>query len=162
MRIAHAVMLGLATLTGCSVAVPTGPSVAVMPAQGKPFEVFANDNAVCMQYAHTQVGVGPQQAGQTEMVASAATGAVVGAAAGAVLGDSSHDAGAGAGAGLLVGTAVGADSAYRSSSELQRRYDIAYMQCMYAKGNQLPHQASPYSGGQRYRYRVMPPPPPPY
>jgi hypothetical protein len=115
-----------------------------------------------MQYARTQVGVGPQQAGQTEMVASAATGAVVGAAAGAALGDSSHDAGAGAGAGLLVGTAVGADNAYRSSSELQRRYDIAYMQCMYAKGNQLPHQASPYSGGQRYRYRVMPPPPPSY
>jgi len=106
MRITRAVILSFAALTGCSVAVPTGPSVAVMPAQGKPFEVFQNDNAVCMQYARAQVGDDPQHAGQTELAASAATGAVIGAAAGAALGDSSHAAGAGAGAGLLMGTAI--------------------------------------------------------
>jgi hypothetical protein len=132
-----------------------------MPAQGKPFEVFQNDNAVCMQFAREQVGIDPQRAGQNEMAASAVTGAVVGAAAGAALGDSSRAAGAGAGAGLLMGTAIGADNANRSSGELQHRYDIAFLQCMYAKGNQLPNHAMPYYSGQRYyRYRVVPPPPP--
>jgi hypothetical protein len=36
---------------------------------------------------------------------------------------------------------------------MQRRYDIAYQQCMYAKGNQLP--------GQAVRQNIPPPPPPP-
>ena len=38
---------------------------------------------------------------------------------------------------------------------LQRRYDIAYMQCMYARGNQIPGVSQTYTG------TVPPPPPPP-
>src|SRR5208283_2584645 len=37
--------------------------------------------------------------------------------------------------------------------EAQRRYDIAYQQCMYANGNVIP--------GTRRVHRTLPPPPPP-
>jgi hypothetical protein len=33
---------------------------------------------------------------------------------------------------------MGAASGSDSSKEVQRRYDIAYQQCMYAKGHQVP------------------------
>lgn len=167
MRKINLLIANIAALAGCAVTVPTGPSVAVMPAVGKPFEVFQNDNEVCMQYAREQIGVDPQRAGQTEIAAGAATGAVLGAAAGAALGDSSRAAGAGAGAGLLMGTAIGAGNADRSSMALQRRYDIAYQQCMYAKGNQLPqadyshYRAMIYPTYSPPRASYPPPPPPP-
>ncbi|HEY3699427.1 MAG TPA: hypothetical protein VGK97_08855 [Spongiibacteraceae bacterium] len=173
MRKINFLIVSITALAGCAVTVPTGPSVAVMPAAGKPFEVFQNDNAVCMQYAREQIGVDPQRAGQSEIAAGAATGAVLGAAAGAALGDSSRAAGAGAGAGLLMGTAIGAGNADRSSSALQRRYDIAYQQCMYAKGNQLPQPDyshyremiyptySPSPPRISYPPPLPPPPPPP-
>jgi hypothetical protein len=64
----------------------------------------------------------------------AAAGAAIGAAAGNPL----VGAAIGAGSGLLVGGAAGIGNAQVSSAELQRRYDIAYQQCMYANGNQLP------------------------
>ena len=50
----------------------------------------------------------------------------------------SSGAGVGAGVGLLTGTAVGAGYGYDSAWVLQRRYDNAYLQCMYAKGNKVP------------------------
>ena len=34
--------------------------------------------------------------------------------------------------------AGGAEQAYYTDYDAQRRYDIAYLQCMYSKGNQLP------------------------
>ena len=69
--------------------------------------------------------------------------------------ESGPGAGAGAAGGLVMGTAVGSDRAYTSERDIQRRYDIAYQQCMYAKGNQLP--------GSYYRPQTAsyPPPPPP-
>jgi len=38
---------------------------------------------------------------------------------------------------------------------VQRRYDVAYMQCMYLKGNQVPPR------GLAAAYTAAPPPPPP-
>lgn len=143
----------LTALSACTPTLPAGPSVAVMPAKNKPFEVFQNDNAVCMDYARMQLGVDPQRNAQNTAVAGAVTGAVLGAAAGAALGDSSRAAGTGAGAGLLLGSAIGNNNAVRSSGELQHRYDVAYEQCMYAKGNQLPQMEYP-----RYRSAGYPPP----
>jgi hypothetical protein len=49
---------------------------------------------------------------------------------------------------------AGADP-YADDWALQRRYDNAYMQCMYAKGNQVPGVVRTYRGA------VPPPPPPP-
>lgn len=157
----HIICLGAAAallLSACA-EVPSQPSVAVMPAPGKPIEVFQSEDQQCRGYAQSQVG------GQTaggEVNNSTATGAVVGAAtgaaAGALIGRSGGAAGVGAGAGLLLGAAAGNNYGQASGYGLQRRYDIAYQQCMYAKGNQLP-PARP-----RYYYQAPPPgyPPPGY
>ena len=48
--------------------------------------------------------------------------------------------------GLLAGSAIGAGESSRSGYRcFRRRYDVAYEQCMYAKGNLLPGQRIPYN-----------------
>ncbi len=42
-------------LGGC-VTMPTGPTVRVMPSPGKPFEVFAEEDTICRQWAQQQIG----------------------------------------------------------------------------------------------------------
>ena len=83
-------------------------------------------------------------AAEDNAVRSAAVGTALGATAGAIIGSASGEPGSGAaigaGTGLLIGSAAGSDGMYGSSYQMQRSYDIAYMQCMYAKGNQLPGQ----------------------
>jgi uncharacterized protein YcfJ len=145
-------LAALTALTACTPTLPVGPSVAVMPAKGKTFEVFENDNAMCQQFARGQIGVDTQRNTHDDAAAGAVTGALLGAAAGAALGDSSRAAGAGAGAGLLMGAAVSNNNAVRSSAQLQHRYDVAYEQCMYAKGNQLPQVEH-----RHYRSAAYPP-----
>jgi hypothetical protein len=44
------VFVAVMSIGGCAT-VPTGPSVMVLPAQGKPFEAFQADDAVCRQSA---------------------------------------------------------------------------------------------------------------
>ncbi len=129
---------GLAsTLIACA-SIPSGPNIAVMPGPGKPFDVFQADNVVCKDYALHEIGVNPDEIARRQAATGAATGAVVGAAAGAVIGHGdSHATGTLAGMGALAGTAIGADAANQSRWTLQRRYDVAYAQCMYAKGNQV-------------------------
>jgi len=131
-----------ATLTACAT-MPTGPSVMSLPGTGKSFEEFRVDDAVCRQFAFEQIGgMTAQQASQSSAVTSAAVGTVLGAAAGAAIGSVSGDMGAGAaigaGSGLLFGSAMGSGYASASYYENQRRYDNAYIQCMYAKGNRVP------------------------
>jgi hypothetical protein len=146
--------LGVAVLLAGCATFPTGPSVAVMPAAWKPFEVFQAEDAMCRQWAAQQTGDSPQMAADNAMGRSAVVGTLIGAGLGALIGSASANAGLGAGigagAGLLGGMAAGAEPSYASGSELQRRYDIAYQQCMYAKGNQVPGAA------------YMAPPPPPH
>ena len=147
----------LLTLAGCAT-VPTGPSVMVLPAPGKPFEVFQVDDITCRQWAERQIGISPQEAMSQSTVSGAAVGTMVGAGIGAALGAAAGDMGAGAaigaGSGLLIGTSTGANAGQYYGYEAQRRYDNAYLQCMYAKGNQIP-------GVQRTRRvrRTAPPPP---
>jgi hypothetical protein len=83
-------LLGLGILGACTV-MPTGPSGLVLPAVGKPMDVFQTDEVGCRSYAQQQIGVTPEQQ-------------------------------AGAASGMT----------------LQARYDMAYIQCMYAKGNAVP------------------------
>jgi hypothetical protein len=131
----------LATITGCAT-IPTGPTLAVMPVPGKPFEVFVADDTVCRQFADRQTGVNPQTAATQDTVSGAAIGTAVGAIAGVAIGAAAGHpgvgAGIGAGTGLLAGTAAGAHAGYGTGFTLQQRYNIAYEQCMYAKGNQIP------------------------
>ena len=145
-------------LAGCTATTPSGPNVAVMPSPTKPFEVFQNDNYLCRDYASRSIGVDPYRNEQNQVVSSAVAGTAIGALAGAALGHGHGDSAAvGAGVGLLAGTAVGMDRAQYGNYRLQDRYDIAYMQCMYARGNQVPG----YSSQRRYSSPMPPPPPPP-
>jgi hypothetical protein len=139
-----------AALAGCA-SIPEGPSVRVMPAPGKPFDQFNEDNVICKEYARQQLGVDPNKVAEEKVLSGAAAGAAIGAVSGALIGGRGSAQG-GAGVGVLFGSAAGADAANRSTMSLQRRYDIAYEQCMYAKGNQIPGFPAP---------RYMPPPPPP-
>ncbi len=143
---------------GCAT-LPTGPSVNVMPAPGKPFDQFMAEDAVCRQYAERQLGMSPQETANRNAVTGAGVGTVIGAGAGALLGAASGHPGAGAaigaGTGLLFGTAAGASSGQAYGAEAQRRYDNTYVQCMYSKGNQVP-------GAVRRPVRRYYAPPPPY
>jgi hypothetical protein len=85
-------LLGLGLLSACT-AIPTGPSVLVLPAVGKPMDVFQTEEGECRSYARQQLGTAPEQTASGRM--------------------------------------------------LQARYDIAYIQCMYAKGNVVPGVAAP-------------------
>ncbi len=148
--------------TGCA-SIPNGPSVMVLPGEGKSFEQFRVDDATCRQFAFEQIGgVSGQQAAQNSAVTSAVVGTIIGAAAGAAIGSASGDMGAGAaigaGSGLLLGSAAGTGYASGSYYEAQRRYDNAYMQCMYATGNQIPGYRRSTSPPRSY----YPPPPPRY
>src|SRR5438094_3157119 len=135
------VLLGIGVLSACAV-VPAGPNVMVFPASGKPFEVFQADEAVCRQYARSQLGIEPAEAAGQSAITSGAIGTVAGAAAGALIGAGVGHAGAGAaigaGSGLVLGGASGVGASGASAATLQSRYDMAYVQCMYAKGTQVP------------------------
>jgi uncharacterized protein YcfJ len=135
-------------LAGC-VTQPMGPTVAVMPAPNKPFQVFADDQAVCKQFADSQTAGQAEQA-NNRAIGTAAIGTVLGAGLGAAIGGG-RGAAIGAGSGAIAGTAIGAGPAQRAEMTLQQRYDIAYSQCMYSRGNQVPGFQPGYA----------PPPPPP-
>jgi hypothetical protein len=152
-------VVGTLLLTACA-SVPTGPSVMVLPGTGKNFEQFQGDDAVCRQWALQQTGTTANKAATENTVGGAAVGTLVGAALGAAIGAAAGSpatgAAVGAGAGLLGGTAVGAGNAQGASMSVQHRYDVAYMQCMYLKGNQIP-----VARGSRPAYTAAPPPSPP-
>jgi hypothetical protein len=165
------ILVVIAALSGCAT-MPTGPNVMSLPGTGKSFEQFRIDDATCRQFAFEQAGgVAAQQAGQNAAVSSAVIGTALGAAAGAAIGSVTGDMGAGAaigaGTGLIIGSAQGSGYAASSYYEAQWRYDNAYVQCMYAKGNRVPVSgqfASPETSGQSRRMRQSPPPadyPPP-
>jgi hypothetical protein len=153
-----AAVLASAALVGCAT-LPEGPSVLVLPGQGRGFEQFQVDNAVCRDFAHQQVGGRSTGQALNESTArTAATTAILGAAVGAAV-DGGQGAGIGAASGALLGTAVGAGVGSESAWETQRRYDNAYQQCMYAKGHQVPTVSVNGHVGAR-AYAVLPPPPP--
>ena len=151
--------LAAAALGGCAT-MPTGPSVMVLPAPGKPFEMFQSEDLACRDWAAAQSGQQPAETVNQNLVGGAAIGTLVGAGLGAAIGAASGHVGGGAAigaaTGLVGGAAVASGPAYGAGWEVQRRYDIAYQQCMYSKGNAIPGvvQASP-------RARLAPPPPPP-
>ena len=134
-------LAAIALLTGCA-SVPAGPSVMVLPGDRATFHQFTVDEAACRRWAERQTGISAADAGNQTAVAGAAIGTAVGAAAGAAIGAAAGGPAAGAaigaGVGLLGGSAIGADYAYAAAGSIQRRYDAAYMQCMYASGHQIP------------------------
>ena len=153
--VALAVLCGL--LLGACSTVPPGPSVMALPGTGKSFDAFQGDDSVCRQWAAQQAGTTPERAGGLATAERAGVGTLIGAGLGAAIGALAHNPGlgaaVGAGGGLLAGTAVGAGAGQHAANEVQHRYDAAYEQCMYAKGDQVPGVAA--------RPAVSGPPPPP-
>ncbi|TAN39901.1 MAG: glycine zipper family protein [Nitrospirae bacterium] len=151
-------VMALSVLSGCAT-VPAGPRVMVLPAPGKPFEVFQEEDAACRIWAGQQIGMSQEELDQ-HTARSAAAGTAIGAGVGAAIGSAYGHAGRGAligaGVGLLSGLSAGSDSGRVYGWEAQRRYDMAYSQCMYAKGNQVPATSRRMRRTQRY----VPPPPP--
>ena len=151
-----------ALLLGACASLPGGPGVLVLPGTGKNFDQFRADDADCRQYANMQVGGNtPDQIAGDSVAKSAALGTAVGALAGAAVGGQ-DSAGAGAGIGMATGALAGTEAGNASALGLQRRYDYAFMQCMYAKGHKIPvsgrfeSQRPPAPGA-----RTPPPAPPP-
>ena len=130
-------------LSGCAT-IPPGPSVMVMPGNGKSFDAFQADDSVCRQWAQNQTEWNANQTVNENLAGGAIAGGALGAASGALIGAASGNVGPGAaigaGAGLLGGAFLGSTQGYGAGGEVQRRYDNAYQQCMYAKGNQVPGQ----------------------
>jgi hypothetical protein len=153
-------LIAFAALAGCTT-IPTGPSVMCLPGTGKSFDQFHIDDASCRQFAYEQVGgVTAQQAGQTAAVTGAVVGTALGAAAGAAIGGG-EGAAIGAGSGLIAGSVLGAGYASGSYYEAQRRYDDAYLQCMYAKGNRIPVYGQFTTPAPSEQTMSPPPHPPP-
>lgn len=158
-------LLALLALGACTT-LPSGPGVLALPGSGKSFDQFRFDEYECRQYASAQVGgTTAEQAAVDSGVKSAVIGTVVGAAAGAAM-DGGRGAAVGAGVGLLGGAAAGSSAASASAYELQRRYDFAYIQCMYAKGHKVPvsgeftHLPAGSPPAPSQPGAVQPPPPP--
>lgn len=156
-------LLALPLALAACVSLPSGPSVMVLPGTNMSFEQFRQDEYQCRQYAAEQIGQTPEGASDSSGLRSAAVGTAVGAVAGAAIGGR-RGAGVGAGTGLVVGSVAGANTAQVSGYEAQKRYDNAFIQCMYAKGHRVPVSgryspertpAAPAPGPAPY-----PPPPP--
>lgn len=163
-------LAGMLALGACAVAPPPGPTVMALPAQGKDFATFQQDDATCRQYASAQSGgTSPGQAANNSLATSAAVGTVLGAAAGAAIGAAAGNPAAGAaigaGSGLFLGGASGLGAAGYSAAAVQQQYDMSYVQCMSAKGESVPTALNapppgtygygygyPYYGGYPYGY----------
>jgi len=165
------IVFSTAALLAACVHVPTGPSVMVLPGNSKNFDQFRSDDYLCRQFASQQTDFQtPKQTGISSGMESAALATAIGAAAGAAFGGG-RGAAIGAGAGLLGGGLAGSSTAQSSSSLSQERYDIAYIQCMYANGHRVPVSArftEGLSGGTNQGVSPVPspsnrniPPPPP-
>ncbi len=149
-------LLALLLLGACTT-IPTGPSVMALPGTGRSFDQFRGSDAECRQFAIGQIGGATANETAIESgMKSAAVGATVGALAGAAMGGH-QGAGVGAGMGLLAGSAAGAGSGQASGYASQRRYDHAYVQCMYGKGERVPVSGQMSSAPAR---ALSPPPPP--
>jgi hypothetical protein len=155
--------LGVSGLLVACASIPSGPSVMVLPGSGKTFDQFRADDYLCRQYASQQSGgVTPNQASAASGVGSALVGSALGAAAGAAIGGGSGAA-IGAGTGFAAGGIAGTGAASASGYERQDRYDMAYIQCMYANGHRVPIQGNFVNepASQPVQPSSIPQPPPP-
>jgi hypothetical protein len=146
----------LVLLAGC-VTTPDGPTVPVMPGQGKSQADFARDGADCEQFAETRVQ-GKADAANNRAVVDTLIGAGLGAAVGSAFGHG-NGAGPGAAIGGAVGASYGAEDSRFAQDTIQGRYNLAYAQCMTTKGDTVAD--GPRRRHRRRYYDDMPPPPPP-
>jgi uncharacterized protein YcfJ len=144
-------LAALITLTAGSAFAQYAPTVAVSPPPNKPYDEFQQDVYLCRQYAYQQIA-GAQAQATNQVVGGAVIGTLAGAGIGAVVGGG-RGAAIGAGTGAVVGTIGGSAQAQATEANAQQRYDIAYGQCMYGRGNLVAGYPAPAA--------AAPPPPPP-
>ena len=101
-------------LGGCAVQ-PMSPTVSMMPAEEKSSTAFEQDSAVCRDFVDRQTERGNARRGLSRSILAAVLGAV------------SDE----------VDKNAGDHGANRAGLGPQLRYDIAYTQCMRARGNQV-------------------------
>ena len=123
-------------MLGACTVMPMGPSVMTLPGSTKTVEDCQADVAQCQQYSSAVITA---NAGGTAAV--------------------------GAGLGVLFGGMAGSSYTSMSLYQLQRGYDSAYVNCMYARGNRVPMVREYASGPSQpaYARRDAPPvgyPPP--
>ena len=135
-RVVVPVALLIGSLAGCAT-MPTEPSILALPGTGKSLNDFRASDFQCRHYAAQQIGASTGD----PALRNAAIGTAIGAVAGAAIGGH-QGAGVGAGAGLLFGSATGAEASRSYGYDAQRRYDNAYVQCMYAGGHKVPVSAA--------------------
>lgn len=127
-------LLAAVLLSGC-VTPPMGPTAMVMPAPGKPFEAFAQDQALCKKFAGGEID-GGATISNFKQLGTVAVSAALGAGLGAAV-RGRRGAEYGGGLGAIGGTVAAAGGSARDQYSLQGRYDMAYTQCMYSRGNQV-------------------------
>jgi outer membrane lipoprotein SlyB len=152
-------LCGVTLMLAACASTPMGPTVHAMPPQGKPFDQFAAEQASCKQYADNQVR-GQADNANTTGILEGVGGIVLGAGLGAALGGG-HGAAVGAGLGAVGGTAVGANTSSHQQHGIQQQYNDAYLQCMSAKGNQIPQPAVVAPRPSTTIIYTQPAPPPP-
>ncbi len=125
-------------LAGCAMT-PMGPTVQVMPGPGKPFSAFQADDVQCRGFASNAVA-GQADVANQQAVGGAVLTTVLGAGLGAAVGGG-RGAGIGAASGAGLGAGLGAGASSGAQGGIQYQYDIAYSQCMYTRGDQVPGYA---------------------
>ena len=86
------IALSLSNVSACAT-IPSGPSVTVVPARGKPFELFQQEDALCRRWADQRIGISTQEVINKDTTTGAMVGTAVGAGFGALIGSASGQAG---------------------------------------------------------------------
>jgi uncharacterized protein YcfJ len=122
-------------LTACAQS-PMGPTIAVMPGANKSFADFQSDQAVCRNFAQQVVNDQARNANIRGLGTAALTTAL-GAGLGAAIGGG-RGAGIGAAGGALGGAGIAAQQTTSAQQNIQAQFDIAFAQCMFSLGNEIP------------------------
>ena len=128
-------LVSLSLLAGCATT-PMAPTVEVDAGPNKSFDVYQQDQVTCKAIAQSDVQ-GEATAANQGAIGATLAGAGLGAGLGAAWGGN-HAAGVGAANGAIAGSAYGAANSASAQSSIQQQYDVAYEQCMIAKGNVAP------------------------
>jgi hypothetical protein len=118
-------------LAGCVPAL-MAPTVVVTPGPGKLPAEFAADQTGCATQANQQLAPAVQAA-NNQIVGNALLGAAFGAGSSAGSSNSAVAGNASAGA-----ATTGAATALPAQATLQQQFNVAYSECMYAKGDIVP------------------------
>jgi hypothetical protein len=158
--LAATALSALLLLEGC-VTEPYGPTIPVMPAKGKSFADFQREDAECQDFADSRVA-GRAKEANDRAVRDTVIGAALGTAVGAAF-NRRNGAGPGAAAGAVLGFGAASNDSRFAEDTLQGRYNVAYAQCMTAKGNDVAtDEDRPPPRRWRRDYYDGPPPPPGY